>query len=212
MKLNFKYNKEKDVWCLINKGKSSNNSPNPTTIYQELISNVGGKPNEVNTSLFIDEYLNKNNLKPERLLEDYKNSFNVISSSFESVAGKVFDTSLNKKITTYLTTNTRCPYDIKEGWFFVSMSKGNPVLTMMHELWHFYTWEKFGNNWLEKLGNEKYNDIKESLSVLLNIECKHLLPEGVEDNGYPQHQELRKQIIELWNQNHDIDYVWKNLI
>jgi len=212
MNLNLLYNKEKDIWCLLNKGKSSNNSPNPTPVYQKLISKAGDNPTEANTSLFIDEYLNKNNLHPEEIIKKYEKEFESIYDNFQSIAEKVFNVSLNKNITVYLTVNTRCPYNIKDGWFFVSMSKGNPVLTMMHELWHFYTWEKFGNNWLEKLGNEKYNDIKESLSVLLNIECKHLLPEGVEDNGYPQHQELRKQIIELWNQNHDIDYVWKNLI
>jgi hypothetical protein len=79
----------------------------------------------------------------------------------------------------------------------------------MHELWHFYTWEKFGPDEPTRLGAEKYNDLKESLTVLLNIECQHLLPEGDMDKGYPQHQDLRLRIMELWKQNPDIEYVWK---
>lgn len=78
----------------------------------------------------------------------------------------------------------------------------------MHELWHFYTWSKFGDNEEQKIGVRKYNDMKEALTVLLNIECKHLLPEGVLDMGYPQHQELRNRISELWKKNPDILYVW----
>jgi hypothetical protein len=81
----------------------------------------------------------------------------------------------------------------------------------MHELWHFYTWYKFGEDEQERLGMEKYNDIKEALTVLLNVECEHLLPEGVTDYGYPQHQELRKEILSLWQENPDIDFIWKKL-
>lgn len=77
----------------------------------------------------------------------------------------------------------------------------------MHELWHFYTWYKFGFEWEEKLGKEKYNNLKESLTVLLNVECVNLLKEKVYDNGYPQHQELRKNILKIWNKNKDIDYL-----
>jgi hypothetical protein len=81
----------------------------------------------------------------------------------------------------------------------------------MHELWHFYTWHKFGESEQKRIGIKKYNDIKEALTVLLNTECKDLFPEGVEDAGYPQHQEMRSEIIKLWEQNPDIDFVWNKL-
>ncbi len=82
----------------------------------------------------------------------------------------------------------------------------------MHEYWHLYTWYKFGVIWEEKLGKQKYNDIKESLTVLLNIECKDLFPENKKDIGYPQHQELREKIIKIWNETKDIDKLWVELI
>lgn len=212
MKINFKYNREKDIWCLLNKGKSSNNSSNPTLIYQELVAKTGESPDELPTSTFIDEYLNKNNIKPDSFIKDYQREYNSVSANFQTISKKVFGVSLNKEITAYLTTNTRCPYNIKESWFFVSMTKANPLLTIMHELWHFYTWKKFGAEWEAQIGKGKYNAIKEALTVLLNIECRSLLPAGAEDKGYPQHQELRNKIIELWNQNPNIDYLWKEIL
>ena len=133
MNLRFEYNREKDIWCLLNKGKSSNNSSNPTSVYQELIAKVGDNPDEAATSLFIDEYLKANNLRPETFVKSYQEIFDGISADFQSVAERVFGVSLNRDITAYLTINPRCPYNIEEGCFFVSMSKGNPALTMMHE-------------------------------------------------------------------------------
>ena len=41
MKLNFEYSKEKDVWCLLNKGKSSVTSPHPTETYRKLVDSIG---------------------------------------------------------------------------------------------------------------------------------------------------------------------------
>ena len=207
MKITFAYNRDKDIWCLLNKGKSSNNSSNPTSVYQALISKVGTNLNEMSVSAFIDGYMKENNIQPETFITMCEKSFNRIATDFQSVAEKVFGVCLDRNITVYLTINNRCPYNLEEGTFFVSMSKDNPLLTMMHELWHFYTWERFGQESVAQLGSKKYNDLKESLTVLLNTECRHLLSEG-EDKGYPQHQDLRAKILELWKQKNDIEYVW----
>ncbi len=78
----------------------------------------------------------------------------------------------------------------------------------MHELWHFYTWYGLGIDQEEKLGKAKYNDLKEALSVLLNVECKDLMSEGKHDKGYPQHAELREQILHFWENEKDIRKLW----
>src|SRR3989344_4796487 len=78
----------------------------------------------------------------------------------------------------------------------------------MHELWHFYTWYKFGES--ERINPKKYNDFKEALAVLLNIECPDLMGEAV-DGGYPQHAYLRTEIIEEWKKSKDINKVWRML-
>ena len=81
----------------------------------------------------------------------------------------------------------------------------------MHELWHFYTLYGLGTDQEEKIGKQKYNDLKESLTVLLNVECKNLLPEGVVDMGYTQHQDLRKKILEYWEKDKNIKNLWNYL-
>ncbi len=81
----------------------------------------------------------------------------------------------------------------------------------MHELWHFYTWYRFGL-YEEKIGKQRYNDIKEALTVLLNVECKDLLPEDKQDNGYEQHKELREQILQIWSRDKNIENLWKKIV
>jgi hypothetical protein len=211
MKLNFSYEKKEDIWVLLNKGKSSNNSPTPTKVYEQLVEFSGGNPDESSTSNFIDKYIHENNINVSTLIKIYQKEFDTISSEFQKIAERVFGVSLEKNITVYLTINNRCPYNIPKNLFFVSMSNNSALRTTMHELWHFYTWYKFGADEQKRVGVEKYNDIKEALTVLLNIECKDLLPEGVRDFGYPQHQELRNEILKLWEQNPDIDFIWKKL-
>lgn len=211
MKLAFTYDRQKDIWCLLNKGKSSNNSSSPTKVYERLVTAVDENPTPEQASEFIDRYLAENNINLHEHIRELENSWSSIESEFHARAERIFGTTIPTDITVYLTINNRCPYDIENNSFFVSLSNESPTRTIMHELWHFYTWYGLGAGELEKLGNEKYNDLKESLTVLLNIECKDLLPEGVEDTGYPQHAEPRKRIVELWSEEKDVRKVWKTL-
>ncbi len=210
MKLRFEYNKEKDIWCLLNKGKSSINSPFPTEVYEKLVKFAGENPDETKTSEFIEMYLKEENLNISDFLTHTQKDFEKISDKFEVIAEKIFGRTLDKEITIFATVNNRCPYSIKENWFFISVSKENPVLTIMHELWHFYTWERFGQEYLDKIGAEKYNTIKESLTVILNLECGNLIPENAKDKGYLQHQELREKISFWWQESKNMDYVFTN--
>lgn len=81
----------------------------------------------------------------------------------------------------------------------------------MHELWHFYTWYGLGVDQEERIGKQKYNDLKEALTVLLNVECKDLLSEGTIDAGYPQHKEIRENILQYWRKDRTINNLWKYL-
>lgn len=82
----------------------------------------------------------------------------------------------------------------------------------MHELWHFYTWYGLGADQEERISKEKYNDLKEALTVLLNVEYKDLLPEGMTDTGYPQHQEIRQRILKYWEKDRNIQNLWNCLV
>lgn len=212
MKIIFDYNKEKDIGCILNFGKGSINSNSSTKTYNLLVSKYGENPTEGDTSNFIKEYISSKGIDVEKYRSSYQNDWDIISDEYQKISERIFKVSLPKDITAYLTLNDRCPYNIYNNLFFVTLTYNSTKSIVMHELWHFYTWYKFGVIWEEKLGKQKYNDIKESLTVLLNIECKDLFPENKKDIGYPQHQELREKIIKIWNETKDIDKLWVELI
>ncbi len=194
MKLIFEYNKERDIWCLLNKGKSSNNNPNPTKVYELLITKYGENQTEETVSNFIDEYLLGHNVNIKTYIEKYLTEWLQIANEYYKRAEAIFGVTLPQDITAYLTVNNRNPYSIENNFLYVTVPRETVRKNIMHELWHFYTWYRFGVTEEEKLGKEKYNTIKEALTVLLNVECADLMPYGLTDEGYPQHQILRKKI------------------
>ncbi len=212
MKVTFDYNKEKDIWCLLKFGKNSTNSPSQTKVYKMLVDEKGENPTEDEASIFIDKYLVDKKINIQEYITNYQKDWDTISDQYKKVAERVFKVSLPEDITAYLTVNDRCPYSIKDNFFLVSVPYSLMRNIAMHELWHFYTWYKFGIVWEEKLGKQKYNELKEALTVLLNIECKDLLAGGKQDNGYPQHKELREKTTQLWNESKDIDIIWTQLV
>lgn len=211
MKLKFSYDRKKDIWCILKKGKSSNNSRTATKVYSQLICKNGENPSEEEVGLFIEQYLKTNNRSIPELLYSYEKEWNNISIQFINIIEKIFQISIKNEISVYLTINSRCPYNIKKNLFFIPIAKNDSLIIIMHELWHFYTWYKFGVIDLEKMGMKKYNMVKEALTVLINVECKHLLPNGAYDIGYPQHQKLRIKILKLWKKEPDIDILWEEI-
>ncbi len=211
MQINFEYSAEKDIWCLRNKGSSSRNNPNPTNIYTLLISQYGENPTEEMTALFIDAYCKENHLDMEEYITTYRTDWETISHEYEQRASTLFKTTLPHEITAYLTINNRNPYDIAANLFYVSVPAQSSRRTIMHELWHFYTWYGLGPDQEKILGSERYNELKEALTALLNVVCADLLPEGVSDVGYPQHKALRAHILDLWTQEQNIHSLWNRL-
>ncbi len=212
--VDFVYDREKDIACLLEKGPGGIFSPFPTKVYKQLISEYGESPTQEQVSNFIEKYLAGKEIKISFFLEKCQVESKELMNNFKKTAEKVFGVQIPEGVKAYLTVNNRCPYNIEENWFNATISNpANVTSISMHELWHFYTWYKFGklqketeeNNW------KKYGDIKEALTVLLNPECLNLLPVGERDCGYPQHKELRERIVELWNQNPDIEFVWERI-
>jgi hypothetical protein len=204
----FTYDRDKDVWCLLNKGKSSNNSPTATKTYQDLVSRYGEDPTAEQASIFIDEYIKHKGIDMLDLCKKFKQEWALVEKEYHKRAERVFGVALKNDITVYITVNNRCPYNIQGNYFFVSAFNTFARRMIMHELWHFYTWQRLGADVEERLGKQGYNDIKESLTVLLNSECADLLPEGVNDAGYPQHHDLRDKVFEVWNETKNIKDVW----
>lgn len=207
------YERDKDIWCILNKGKSSNNSNTTTAQYSALIEQYGENPHITDVNQFIDAYLIQSNIDIQNEMRLIESDWSSISDEYHRRAQQIFGTELLQDITAYMTINSRCPYSIDAHMFYVvAGSPSHARKTIMHELWHFYTWYGLGAAEEQRLGAEKYNTLKESLTVLLNIECNDLLPAGLVDGGYTQHQDIRKEIIRFWEKDKNIKNLWEHLV
>ncbi len=212
MKLTFTYQEERDVWCLLNYGRSSMNSSNPTQRYEELVKSFGESPTEQDAGTFVKEYINNHNIDISKRINQYADDWEKVENLFIVRAKEMFNVQLTEDITVYLTLNNRCPYSIEKNYFFARLAPVDSVRrTAMHELWHFYTWYRFGIAEEQRLGKQKYNDLKEALTTLLNIEFPEHFSE-YPDMGYPQHKELRERVLSLWQEYKDIQIVWQKAV
>jgi len=110
-----------------------------------------------------------------------------------------------EEFTGYLTLMGRCPYNIKENWFMTSFFRPLPqsLITAAHEIMHLQFHHHFWKDIEAKITKEKTDDLKEALTVLLNLEFKDLF--FVEDRGYEPHKELRGFISNEWKKHKDFD-------
>jgi len=126
----------------------------------------------------------------------------------------------NIKITGYLTSIGKCPYNYKgkNPWFMVSLFSGipNTMTIAAHEIMHLWFHWNYWEGVERQIGKKRTSDLKEALTVLLNLEFKDILL--AYDEGYGMHKELRDFISEEWKRKQDfnslidrcIEYLKKN--
>lgn len=212
MKLHFTYDIEKDIENIL-KGTKAVNSKQPTKFQNLYTEKYGSDFNPDKIKEFIVEQDFKNNVNMGKEIKDIEEKWKTIESIFIERAEKIFKISYPaSKITVYLTHNERCTYNIEENYFFVKIGSRFSNNTIMHELFHFYTWHAFGKKLInEGFSKNKYNDIKESLTELLNIEFSDLMG-GKKDKGYVQHENIRAEIRTLWITHEDLALIIKKLV
>ena len=147
MKVTFTYSKEKDIWCLTRYGKSSNNSSSPTKEYSRLTAFTGENPSNDMVSYFIDKHVIENKISTALSISTYQHKWDIVADRYQEIAEGIFGVTIKDDVTAYITINSRCPYSIEQNSFFVSVPTYSAVKTAMQELWHFYTWYKFGITW-----------------------------------------------------------------
>ncbi len=202
----FKYDIEKDVDNFI-RGLESINNPQPTKQHLEFFEIYGQDLDREKVRVFLKERAEKEKIDFNEKTQSIESDWNRIEKIFFTRAEEMFGITLPDPIIGYLSLNSRCTYNWRENYFFVSVYTSDPIRTVMHELLHFYTHRKYTSI----IPEEKFNDIKEALTVLLNTDFKDLMGE-FEDKGYPQHAELREKIVSLGKEDKKLDEVIQNLI
>ena len=204
MKLHFAYNLEKDIDNFI-RGTNTVNSKKPTRFQIAFSEKYGDNFEAEQVKAFVEEQDKLNGFETNKEIVAVEKRWKIAEPIFIPRVEKIFGISYPSPIiTVYLTHNERCTYNIEQNYFFVKIGSKFSTNTLMHELLHFYTWHAFGKKLLDEgLSKLAYNDIKESLTELLNLEFSDLM-NGKPDTGYPQHQEMRVKIRKMWQTEKDI--------
>lgn len=134
----------------------------------------------------------------------------IVSKTLTDLTGKKFPV---KEVTVIITTNGRCPYDPSEGVFYshYGAEKKWFYRVALHECMHFivhkYYWKQMHD---AGLSNAQFHDVKEAITVLLNpvFTERWNLPE----KGYPNHQNLRKDIEKISKKTRDFDKIIEQTI
>lgn len=203
-KLQFSYDLDKDVENFL-KGTRSKNNPKPTKLQQAYVDVHGPIYNEETVRVFLQSKNQESDFNAPESVQRVEQDWRKIESVFFERVEKIFGISYPiPVISVYLSINGRSTYNIEVGYFFVYVGAGSTNRIIMHELLHFYTQQAFRVE-LERLGidADRYNNVKESLTELLNIEFADLM-DGARDEGYPQHAKMRQVVHESWIATKDI--------
>jgi hypothetical protein len=208
----FKFDKEKDLWNHWHKANWKSNWSKFKSS-EDIKKICGGKTFEEskkNLSNYLFKLHNSNLIDLE--INCLKNSWKKIEKEFFDRMDKLMKKKFNKKIIAYLTTAGICPYNPKEPSFMFSFFYSLPqqLQTCGHEIMHLYFHEFYWDEIESKIGEEKTSNLKEALTVLLNLEFKDLWFK--KDSGYKSHEELRKFISKKWKKNKDFDLLIKACI
>ncbi len=205
VKVIFKFDKEKDLW---NHWDKSNKSPSfgkfkvhPRTLeickgkkFEECKEELSNHLKRVHDSKILEIFL-----------ESVDKAWNEIQEKFFRRMNKLMKNEFKGEIKAYPTTLSVCPYDPDEPSFMFSFFAAlpNSLKTCGHEIMHLYFHRFYWKNIEKEIGKEKTGDLKEALTVLLNLEFKDLW--FVEDEGYEEHKELREFITQEWKNNKDFE-------
>jgi hypothetical protein len=133
-------------------------------------------------------------------IEGVEKSWRVIEKEYfkrlEKITGEKI---LAYDVKVLITTAGRCPYDGDYyKWFFINYfsSFAQVLATCGHELMLFNFHQFYWDEVEKQIGKDKTSDLKESLTMLLNIEFNDLWFVG--DKGYEPHKELREFIAKEW--------------
>lgn len=137
-----------------------------------------------------------------------------INKEFFKRMGKIMNKSFTSETFIGMLIHLNvCGYDPKKNRFQFSIR--TPIdyvlLNTAHEIFHIYFHKYFENGILEKLGVEKIHELKEALTVILNLDFSDLwFP--FKDKGYANHEKLRAFISNEWEKDKNFEKLLENCV
>ncbi len=214
-KVIFKFDKEKDLWNIWRICNFTSNWHDfKKSLNPKILKIAKGK--EFKTcKKQIENYfkrIHKSELIPLFVDVINKSWNNINNEYFKRLENIMKKPICSQEFVGHITTMGRCPYDPKEKSFMVSIFYSIPQVlqTAAHEIMHIQFHNTYWEQIEKEIGKEKTADLKEALTVLLNLEFKDLW--FVEDRGYESHQKLRNFITEEWKKKRDFDILMKKCV
>ena len=211
-KVIFKFDKEKDLWNHWHKSNWKSSWAN-FKIHPEIKKICEGKKLEEckeELSAHLSKLQESNIVRIE--INSLKEYWREIEQEFFKRMDNLMKNNFDEDIIAYLTTLGVCPYDPDEPSFMFSLFYSLPhqLQTCGHEIMHLYFHKFYWKKVESQIGKEKTGDLKEALSILLNLEFRDLW--FIEDQGYEPHKELRKFISEKWKEEKDFEKLLEKCI
>ncbi len=211
-KVIFKFDKEKDLWNHWHKSNWKSSWAN-FKIHPEIKKICKEKKfeeckEELSAHLLKLQESNLIKIGIDSLEKYWREIEKEFFKRMDNLMKKTFD----KDIIAYLTTLGVCPYDPDEPSFMFSLFYSLPhqLQTCGHEIMHLYFHQFYWDKVESKIGKEKTGDLKEALSVLLNVEFRDLW--FAKDYGYEPHKDLREFILTEWKNEKDFEKLLEKCI
>lgn len=176
----FKYNKKIDAWS------------------RSMILEV----NEA-WGLIIDKDEEKISLKMLKYLLDYLDGYmKVNGNKIFLIFSRILDMKCHEsEVRFYVNSSTVSLHNGSKKFVSISCRHGFDVYptVIIHEIFHilFYQYINFNKNAIkEKISEYECNEIKEILTVLINLEFQNLIYKH--DKGYPVHATMRNEVEKFW--------------
>lgn len=204
----FKFDEEKDLWNIWDTcNNPSSWYDHKKNVSKTILEICEGKSFKECKNELID-YRKKmyDSEMPQLFAKNIQKAWNKINDEYFKRLEKITKRKFKfKKVTAYITTVSRCPYNFNEPSFMISIFKDmlGCLTTCGHELLHIQFHHTYWDEVEKQIGKEKTADLKEALTSLLNSEFKELW--FVEDRGYEAHIQLREYISTQWKKDKDFD-------
>lgn len=180
---------------------------------EDIYKKINGKSKEEATAVLIP-FLEQKYVDESQLIADSKLLIvNRLSSKFSAACDKVVEL-LGKPLyrddfTFVLTTFPRGSYNYELGYIWLPvqwLEKSDIVKLFMHELLHFqfiHYWRLVEGSDVNKLSDEKFEYLKESLTVILDEDIRPLIFSP--DKGYEKHEAMRAELHNYWKKYRDFN-------
>lgn len=215
-KINFNYNLKKDAWSWVLIAKSKNLwglnwRDQVAQISDELLKKIQGSSFS-RAQKIVEERIKKDSGRGHKNkvmyseMQALEKSWRIVEKEYFTALSKITQRPIfADEFGCYFTTGFMCPYDEKKNWFMVSMWHSIPfsITTICHEIMHLQFLHYY-KKYLQKMGlkKEQIEDLKEALTFLLNEkQFSSIILSN--DNGYPEHQKLRKRLQKIWTEEKD---------